>query len=226
MTSKIDPPPYQMTGGQHVFIGVVWDEVAVRKALPPNIRPVERMTGGINIYQVAQGHVIGPYEAAYFWVDLEAYDSQPGLPARWMLAGAYGPSSKTSEALCHYYNLPIRNGRSRFEPTAGGKRAIASLGDRDIITAEIKSSPGDGTSGTFLLHYVSLCPISGKLIVNQIPGVARTRVAELVSISIDAPAGDLFAAFPIKSVEWAAEVLDDCFSFGFPRSAEDVAAGT
>ncbi len=127
MTGMIDPPPYQMTGGNHVFVGVVWDESAIRGALPSGVMPVPGMTGGINIYQVAQGHVIGPYQSAYLWVDVEGYDAAPGMPARWMLAGIYGPDPKTATALSKYYNLPVRVGSSRFEPTAYGKQYCGRL---------------------------------------------------------------------------------------------------
>ena len=155
MTGTIDPPPYQMTGGNHVFVGVVWDESAIQAALPRGVRPVSGMTGGINVYQVAQGHVIGPYQSAYLWVDVEGYDAAPDMPARWMLAGVYGPDPKTAAALTKYYNMPIRVGSSRFEHTALGKRAIATLKGQDILTVEIKSKTGEGTMETFLLHYVS-----------------------------------------------------------------------
>ena len=89
------PPPYQMAGTNHVLIGVVWDEAAVRKVLPPGITPVKDMTGGINIYQAERGYVIGPYQSAYFWVDVEGFDSPEGIKGRWMLAGVYGPVSYT-----------------------------------------------------------------------------------------------------------------------------------
>jgi hypothetical protein len=223
VTSTIDPPPYQMTGGNHVFVGVVWDEPAIRTALPSGVRPVAGMTGGINVYQVAQGHVIGPYQSAYLWVDVEGYDAAPAMPARWMLAGVYGPDPKTAKALSQYYNLPVRIGSSRFESTAQGKRAIATLNGRDILNVEIKSRSDDGSVGTFLLHYLSQLAPNGELIVNQIPGVARTREAEVIAVSIDAPSGDLFASFPIKQTAWAVEVLDGSYSFSFPRPAASVA---
>jgi hypothetical protein len=44
---KLLPPPYQIAGANLVIVGVVWDEVAVRKALPPGITPVKEMTGAI-----------------------------------------------------------------------------------------------------------------------------------------------------------------------------------
>jgi hypothetical protein len=223
VTDTIDPPPYQMTGGNHVVVGVVWDEPAIRMALPSGVRAVPGMTGGINVYQVAQGHVIGPYQSAYLWVDVEGYDSAPGMPARWMLAGLYGPDPKTATALSKYYNVPVRVGSSRFEPTVHGKRAIATLNGRDILSAEVKSRSDEGTMGTSLLHYVSQLASNGELIVNQIPGVGRSREAEVVSVSIDAPSGDLFASFPIKRTDWAVEVLDGSYSFSFPRPAAAVA---
>src|SRR4249920_1991722 len=84
---KLLPPPYQMAGTNHVLIGVVWDEAAIRKALPSGITPVKEMTGGINIYQAERGYVIGQYQSAYFWVDIEGFDSPDGTKGRWMLAG-------------------------------------------------------------------------------------------------------------------------------------------
>jgi hypothetical protein len=95
---KIQPPPYEIAGGNFVILGVVWDEAAIRKALAPGIQPVSGMTGGINIYSVERGYVIGPYSAAYLWVDIEGFDSPEGIKGRWMLAGAYGPQPKTSGA--------------------------------------------------------------------------------------------------------------------------------
>src|SRR5215213_4440669 len=57
---QIQPPPYQIAGGNGVSVAVVWDEAAIRKALPPGVEPVKGMTGGINIYSVERGYVIGP----------------------------------------------------------------------------------------------------------------------------------------------------------------------
>ena len=37
------------------------------------------MTGGINIYSVERGYVIGPYSAAYLWVDIEGFDLSEGI---------------------------------------------------------------------------------------------------------------------------------------------------
>src|SRR5262249_11957693 len=79
---KLLPPPYQMAGTNHVLIGVVWDEATIRKALPPGITAVKEMTGAINIYQAEKGYVIGPYQSAYFWVDVEEFDSPEGIKVR------------------------------------------------------------------------------------------------------------------------------------------------
>ena len=48
------------SGGNGVSVAVVWDEAAIRKALPPGVEAVKGMTGGINIYSVERGYVIGP----------------------------------------------------------------------------------------------------------------------------------------------------------------------
>src|ERR1700684_4579357 len=67
---QIQPPPYEITGGNGVVVSAVWDEAAIRKALPPGIEPVKGMTGGINIFSVERRYVIAPYSATYFYVDI------------------------------------------------------------------------------------------------------------------------------------------------------------
>ena len=52
--AEAPPPPYVLTQAKGVVIGVTWEEAAVRKALPPGIRPVPDMSGGIVIYEVGE----------------------------------------------------------------------------------------------------------------------------------------------------------------------------
>jgi hypothetical protein len=58
---QVPPPPYQIAGANHVFVGVIWDEAAIRKALPRGIIPVKEMTGAINIYQWIDPSVLQIY---------------------------------------------------------------------------------------------------------------------------------------------------------------------
>lgn len=213
------PPPYQIAGTNHVLVGVIWDEAAVRKALPPGITPVKEMTGAINIYQADKGYAIGPYQSAYFWVDIEGFDSPDGTKGRWMLAGVYGPEAKTSAALKEYYGRPVRVGTSRFEPTAGGKRAIGTVNGQDFITVEIKSDPGPCEPVAGLLNYPGLLAKTKQVVVNEIPFVGDGCKAEPVSVNVNAPAGDLFGKFPIAKVIWAAEFKNGAFSFSPPKPA-------
>ena len=216
---NILPPPYQIARTNHVMLGVVWDEAAVRKSLPRGITPVKDMTGAINIYQAEMGSVIGPYQSAYFWVDIEGFDSPDGTKGRWMLAGVYGPDDKTSTALKQYYGLPVRVGTSRFEPTAEGKRAIGTLDGQDFITVEIKSVPESCAPAAGRVNYPGVSSKTKKVVVNEIPFVGDFCKAEPVSVDINAPQGDPFAAYPIAKVVWAAEFRNGAFSFTPPKLA-------
>jgi hypothetical protein len=218
---KIQPPPYEMSGANFMFFGVVWDEAAIRKALPPGIQPVSGMTGGINIYSTERGYVVGPYSAAYLWVDIEGFDSPEGVKGRWMLAGAYGPQPKTSAALKTYYGLPVRPGSSRFEPTADGKRAVATVDGHDVITAEIKMIPGSCEAVAASVNYESVSPETKQVVVTRIPFVADSCKAEPVSVKITAPSGDPFSAYPILKVVGASDIRNGSFAFTVPQSARE-----
>jgi hypothetical protein len=218
---KIQPPPYQMAGGNFVFVNVVWDEAAIRKALPPGIQPVSGMTGGINIYSVERGYVIGPYSAAYLYVDIEGFDSPEGVKGRWMLAGTYGPQPKTSAALKAYYGLPVRPGSSRSDATADGKRAVATVDGHDVIIAEIKSLPEPCEAGAISVNYESLSPATKQVSVLKIPFVGDVCKAEPVSLKITAPPGDPFSAFPIVKVVGVSDIRNGSFAFTVPQPARE-----
>jgi hypothetical protein len=215
----VPPPPYQIAGANHVFVGVIWEEAAIRKALPPGITPVKDMTGAINIYQTGGSYAFGPYQSAYLWVDVEGFDSADGTKGRWMLAGVYGPSDKMPLALAEHYGFPVRVGGSRFEPTTQGKRAIGSVNGRDIITVEIRALPGECQAAAGRVNYPGVSGKAKQLVVNEIPWVGDFCKAEPVAVNISAPAGDAFSAYPIAKVVWAAEFKNATFSFSVPQVA-------
>jgi len=208
---KVVPPPYLAAGSNHVVVGVVWDEAAIRKALPSWVTPVAEMTGAINIYQAERGYGLTPYQSAYFWVDVEGFDSPSGIKGRWMLQGVYGPQEKTSVALREFEGFPVRNGTSRFEATAEGKRAIGTVNGHDFVTVEIKSVPSPCDPASFTLNY----PTRKGLI--EIPASGEVCKAEPVSVAVTARPGDPFAAFLPVKVVWAVEVKNGAFSLPRPQ---------
>jgi hypothetical protein len=181
----MQPPPYEVAGASGVGISVVWDADAIRKALPPGIEPAKGMTGGINIYAAERGYVIAPYSAAYFYVDVEGFDTPEGAKGRWMLAGVYGPQSRTVDAL-KASGFPVRSGTSRSEPTADGKRVAGTVNGKDFVSAEIKSVPGSCQPAAALLHYLTLSPDSERVVVTKIPVTLDACKAELVSAKVTA----------------------------------------
>jgi hypothetical protein len=214
---QISPPPYLVTGLNGVGINVVWDEATVRKALPHGIEPVKAMTGGINIYSVERGNVVAPYSAAYFYVDVEGFDSPDGIKGRWMLAGAYGPDPKTSEAIKQYNGMPVRPGSSRIESSADGKHAVGTVNGHDFITADLKPVPGSCQPAAVRLNYVALAPQAEQPEVTHIPFVGEICKAEAASAKIIAPSGDPFAAFSIAKVTGASETKNGAATFTAPQ---------
>jgi hypothetical protein len=203
-------PPYLVNGSHHVLIGVVWDEAAVRKVLPSWVKPTKEMTGLINIYQVERGYGITPYEAVYFSLDVEGFDSASGVKGRWMLQGAYGPNEVTSAALKKFYQLPVRVGTSRFESTADGLRAAGSAVGREVVIAQIRSIDKPCAPASITLNY----PTPKGLL--EIPVIGESCDAEPVSVEVSAPAGDPFAAFKPVKLLWASEFRNGSFSFSRP----------
>jgi hypothetical protein len=210
------PPPYQMAGGDHVQIGIVWDE-AVAANLPTGLRPAAGMTGGLSIYRTIQARVLRPYSSAYIWLDVEGFDTPEGFKGRWMLAGVYGPEPVAAKALSRHCGLPVRNGTSRFELSPSRRKAIGTLNGRDVVTGEIIVGNDEFAPAEALLNYITRAPLGDGLLLVEVPFAAEARAAQPVSVIFDAPAGDAFAGHRIARLDWALEVRNDAFSICFPR---------
>jgi hypothetical protein len=206
MDQQLPLPPYQIAGGDHVQIGIVWDET-VAATLPTGLRPAAGMTGGLNIYRTTQARVLRPYSSAYIWLDVEGFDTPEGFKGRWMLAGVYGPEPVAAAALSRHCGLPVRNGTSRFELSPGRRRkAIGTLDGRDVVTAEIILGNDEFAPAEALLNYITRAPSDDGLFLIEVPFAAEARSAEPVSVTFDAPAGDAFAGHRIARLGWALEV--------------------
>jgi hypothetical protein len=199
-------PPYLVGGTNHVLVGVVWDEAAIREALPSWLTPAKDVTGLIDIYQTGEVYGLAPYRAAYFSVDLEGFDSPSGVKGRWILQGVYGPQDEAPVALKHWYGLPVRKGTSRFEATAGGKRAFGAVNGEDFVSVEIKSLAQSCGRNLVSLNYVTP---EGLL---EIAVTGEACEAEPISVEVHAPPGDPFAAFRPVKVLWAAEYKNGAFA--------------
>jgi hypothetical protein len=217
--TTVPAPPYLQTGAQFVTAGVTYDEAVLRKVLPPGVNPTPKFTGGINIYQAPMGYGLAPYSSAYLWVDVEGYDSPDGSKGRWMLQGMYGPEPVPT-GIRENLGWPVRAGGSRHETSDRGKRGIGLLGDREVISVEIKP----GTKGCQpikgTVNYLSQLGPSKKLVVTEIPYVGELCAAEAIGVAVQAPDGDPLNAIKPSGVLWAGEFRNATFSFSRPKPVE------
>ena len=218
---EIQPPPYQAAGMNGISVSVVWDEATIRKALPPGIEPAKGMTGGINIASAERVYPFGSYSVAYFYVDVEGFDSPEGIKGRWMLAGVFGPQTNPSTAFKAYYGVPVRPGTSRFEPSAETKRAIGTVNRQDFVTVEYKSVSGSCKPVTILLNYISLSPKTKEVSLLKAPFVGDFCKAELVSAKVNALSGDPFSDYPISKFVAVSEFKNGSSALGVLQPAKE-----
>lgn len=202
---ELPPPPWLVSRANHVLVGVVLDEAAVRSMLPAGIQPAPGGTGGINIYQVEETYGIPLYSSFYIWADVEGYDAPNGTKARWMLAGAYGPA-QVSAALAQHFGYPVREGTARLEWSGDKVRAVGMMAGKEIVLVEItrKKEPCQRVSGT--LNEVTRNARTNHTQVIQFPWVGDWCSADLVRVEINAPSSDPFGPLkPVKTL-WAGEL--------------------
>jgi hypothetical protein len=196
----------------------------VRSLLPPEIEPVEEMTGGITLYTAEEGYGLSPYSAFYLYVNIKGFDSADGTKGRWMLQGVYGPEKKVSAALHKYYGLPVRAGESQRVHKDASTVGIGTLEGQDVV--RIVATPKSDTckSGAGTLNYPGQLEPSREIVVVQIPYVGEFCAADPVSIDITAPAGDPLNKLKPVKILGAAAFKNIAFAFPRPVSAQQVTA--
>lgn len=101
-----------VTACDFVIVSAVFDEAAVLRALPPGLRPSPSLSGGIKIYQAAEGDPrIAPYTSGMVWLDLDQPGLHPGSAARTIVAGFYSNKAAT---LIGSHNIRVTEGWSRL----------------------------------------------------------------------------------------------------------------
>jgi hypothetical protein len=218
------PPPYLYNKLQGIGVGVVFDAAVVRSLLPPEIEPVDEMTGGINLYTAEEGYGLAPYSAFYLYVDIKGFDSADGTKGRWMLQGVYGPATKVSAALHKYYGLPVRAGESRRVTKDASTVGLGTFEGQDVVRLVVTPKPNTCKSVAGTLNYPGQLDTSREIVVVQIPYVGELCEADPVSAEITAPAGDpLHKLQPVK-ILGAAALKNFAGAFPRPVSAQQVQA--
>ncbi len=201
------PPPYLIEGLSYISVGLEYDPAVLSKLLPADVQPIADVTGGFNIYHAEGGYGFGSYSAAYFYVDIEGFDSADGMKGRWMIQGVYGPQS-VSDAIKTYYGWPVRLGGSRHEYTPGGRRAVGFVGDADFVEVAITTDRAKCQPISGIVNYVGMPEGASGMVVNTIPFAAKWCPAELVSLDVSAPDGDPIAQLGELKPLFAGELLE------------------
>lgn len=210
---RLPGPPWQAHVTEYMMAGVVWNETAIRKLLPPGVKPVADMSGGVALYKSDRGYGVSPYDSFYLFVNIEGADTAQGGKGRWILAGGYGPDERLAGALRSTYGYPVRTAQVEFTETVQGRRAVARVGGKDVLEMEVNSSalPCDKIAG--INNYVS--SNGGKLNVNEIPFLGHWCGAEVVKLNVLAPGDPIAQLLPAKVV-WAGEFRDGSIAFSRP----------
>ena len=106
---EIPAPPYYISRGEYVVIGVAYDEARVKKMVPAGVQMVPGATGVIIMYTAGESYGLPAYSSSWMGLDVEGFDPPGGGKARWMLTGLYSPGS-VAAALAKYFNYPTREG--------------------------------------------------------------------------------------------------------------------
>jgi hypothetical protein len=198
---EIPSPPYYISRGEYVVIGIAYDESRIKRVAPAGVQMTPGATGVIIMYTAGESYGLPPYSSSWMGLDVEGFDPPGGGKARWMLTGLYSPGT-VALALAKYFNYPTREGSTRLERDGRRVVIVGTMGGQEIIRAELvlKAEPCQRVSG--MSHEVTRKPGTDTIQLIKIPNVGDWCAAESTKVEISAPAGDPFAQLNPVKVLW------------------------
>ena len=198
---EIPSPPYYISRGEYVVIGIAYDESRIKRAAPAGIQMAPGATGVIIMYTAGESYGLPAYSSSWMGLEVEGFDTPGGGKARWMLTGLYSPGT-VAAALAKYFNYPAREGSTRLEREGRRVVAVGTMGGQEIIRAELvlKTEPCQRVSG--MIHEVTRKAGADIMQLIKIPNVGDWCAAESTKVEISAPAGDPFGQLNPVKVLW------------------------
>jgi|SRR6266404_221469 len=198
---EIPSPPYYISRGEYVVIGIAYDESRIKRVAPAGVQMAPGATGVIIMYTASESYGLPPYSSSWMGLEVEGFDVPGGGKARWMLTGLYSPGT-VATALAKDFNYPTREGSTRLERDGRRVVAVGTMGGKEIIRAELvlKAEPCQRVSG--MIHEVTRKAGSDTIQLIKIPNVGDWCGAESTKVEISAPAGDPFGQLNPVKVLW------------------------
>ena len=205
------PPPYLMTGANTVTIAVTWQADSLDGLLPAGVVPLEDFSGGLNVYDTEGGFGLGPYSAAYAYVNVQGWESVDGTPARHILGGWYGPDPRVAGAMRSHFNAPVTPGAA----TQGAEgTAWVGNGGAEDGTIRLEVLPADAcVAFAGFLNYVGTAGAGAGLELLRIPYAGDFCPAEPVSVEMSGPEGSALDRLRVERMLAGGRLRDGTFAF-------------
>ena len=195
--------PGSFPGGQPVWekahlveVGVVFDEEAVRAALPPSLEPSQGFTGGIGIYSSPGDQDNALPDGGYVWIDVDYQTGTRYIVRSLSEAGAHPDIATDPDKLvAHLAAEETSDGLLRADIMAG------SEGGLDLIVQPILNTCQTGLEALSQRTFAS--GLKGRLQTapNQI--VETWCDADVVSADVTALPHDVLSTLEPKQILWA-----------------------
>ncbi len=211
----VPPPPWQLSDGAFVCVGVKFDAATIRPHIPATFEISDPATGGFYHYECKRGWGIAPYVAGLGYVDVEGYDAPDGTKAKFCFGAFFTP--RGYEGFTNYLRIPgLRSGLAQV--TAEGTRVRGRSGpDADSgfrceieVVSDAEITPvGSGINYWVwerdgLVHGMA-CAFTSKFLE-----------AEPIVASLDLPSDDPISGFQPTELLWGGYIPDASFNISSP----------
>lgn len=199
--NDIPPPPYIVTKGDYIIMGVQGDAERMKKLAPKGVRLAPDGTAIVIMYNANDSSGLPSYTSSWLGLEVEGLDAPGGGKGRMMIRGLYGPRP-VADALARHFNYPAIEGSTHFQREGLRVTAVGRVGGKDWMKAELVLKPGPCSASGGMAHEVSLAPSGDGIQLIKIPAFGEWCGADSTKFEITAPSSDPLGQLGPVKVLW------------------------
>lgn len=213
-------PPYHVRTVDFLLVGVEYDPVAARAALPEEFRDATTCNGFMALYSAPTGWGLSPYTAYFAAIEVDGYNSPDGSPAYFKVEGYY--SGRAGTILHADYNTVLGPGYSRQWNEGTTFFGEAGTGDTPAIRLAVRTADPIPVTPTTagIHHYIGRSAVGG-LNIYSVAYSAEYVPAELVELEFLPAASKRLRSLRPRGITWTFYVPSAPLTFSPPRSLSE-----
>ena len=145
----LPPTPYNMKHISNLNVMVEWDKETIKKYIPEHLQNLNKLYGGISVFNSKKKQTFAPLSGSYAWIDITNSKKER---SRLVFYSAYGKNNLLHKVMSNVYSLDSAKGSSKITFINQKVMARTNVKNKNVLSLAATFSDECKTkSGSFTL---------------------------------------------------------------------------